>query len=105
MSEKSFIEQLQKNKKKSPRGQGNIAIIACKKDITQGINAGFTFKDIYVLLSSQGRMPISYVGFVKHLRKHISPLTKQKNTKQLQDKSSLPNHVYNPDNYDPDELI
>lgn len=122
--QKSFIEKLKEHKEKStPRLRGVVAVLACKDDILQGLEAGFTLKDIYALLSNQGRMPVTYSGFIKMVRKHIQPtdhprqkdkdksdrqpLAEPKGTEQLykKNKGPRPDHVFNPDNYDPDELI
>ena len=123
----SFIEQLQERKKKSnTRLKGLVAVQACKGDILNGIAANFTLKEIYNLLIDQGRMPVTYSGFVKMVRKHIQPSnrTRKKNgesqlplpetekkekeprgMEQLKkDKGPRPDHVYNPDDYDPQKL-
>lgn len=126
---KTFIEQLNAQKKKSiTRLKGLVAVQACKDDIINGLNASFTLKEIYTLLVDQGRMPVTYSGFIKMVRKHIRPTDyprkkdkegpnhrspekaiqpkEPKGVEQLRnkDKGPRPEHVYNPDNYDPEEL-
>ena len=125
--QKSFLDQLREQKKKSAsRLKGLVAIQACKDDIINGLEANFTLKEIYNLLVDQGRMPVTYSGFIKMVRKHIRPTNRPrkkggnnqltlpeigkkepKGIEQLgkKDKGPRPDHVYNPDNYDPDELI
>lgn len=128
--QKSFIDQLKEQKKKSTsRLQGLVAVQACKDDIINGLEANFTLKEIYTLLVDQGRMPVTYSGFIKMVRKHLRPTdhprkiidkagidhrplenqnqkTEPKGIEQLEkNKGPRPDHVYNPDNYDPDELI
>jgi len=124
---KSFVDQLWKRKEESnTRLKGLVAVQACKDDILSGLAANFTLKEIYALLVDQGRMPVTYSGFVKMVRKHIQPTnyprkmnfkknqaepvsekrSEPKGMEQLKtNRGPRPDHVYDPDRYDPDELI
>jgi len=127
-TQKSFLDQLKEQKKKSAsRLKGLVAVQACKDDIINGLEANFTLKEIYNLLVDQGRMPVTYSGFIKMVRKHIRPTDrprkksgesqlilpemerKEKEPRGMDqlktNRGPRPDHVYDPDNYDPDELI
>lgn len=113
---KSFLAELQEYKKKTnSRRRGVVAVLAWKNEIEQGLEAGFTLTDIYSVLSSKGKMPITYSGFVKLVRKYIQPkeqptIRKQNEPKGIEqikktDKDSKKGYVYNPDNHNLDNLL
>ena len=100
---KSFLDELEEYKKKTDsRRRGVVAVIARREEIEQGLGAGFTLNDIYIVLSDKGQMPVTYSAFVKLVRKYVK---EKKHQGKKQDVKSKKSHVYNPDDHDIKDLI
>ncbi len=72
----SLVDQLiEQEKRFGSTRSGKVAVFSHRKEIEQGLNAGFTLLDIYNLLSDNQEMPITYSSFVKLVRKYIRPIS------------------------------
>ena len=119
VAKKSLLERLEEEHAKQPNSRsGVVSVLAHKDEIAEALNKGFTVKKIYQIMARDGEVSVSYQSFARLVGIYIkgkeksgkrglktSP-TEPKGIEQLsKNKGPRPDHVYNPDNYDEDELV
>ena len=123
VAKKSLLEKLEVERaSQSNSRNGVVSVLAHKGEIAEALERGFTVKKIYQIMARDGEVSISYQSFARLVSIYVKGKDKKvtkkidspknidpepKGIEQLlkKNKGPRPDHVYNPDNYDPDELI
>lgn len=66
---KDIVTRLKELKAKT-RSKEN-SLIECKEDIQKGMDAGFSIREIFLVLKQSGVITYSYSGFIKAVKKHL----------------------------------
>jgi len=124
VAKKTLLKRLEEDQANQSNARNAlVAVISHKKEIAEALDRGFTVKKIYQIMFRDGEVFISYQSFARLVRIHIKgdkkydkknqaePASKKKNrsdpkgVQQLQtNRGNRPDHIYNPDNYDPEKI-
>jgi len=123
VAKKSLLERLEEDRaNQSNARSGLVAVMSHKEEIAEALERGFTVKKIYQIMFRDGEVSIGYQSFArlvsiyvkgekKYDKKNQVGSTSKKRSEpkgmeQLKtNRGPRPDHVYDPDRYDPDELI
>ena len=123
VAKKSLLERLEEDRaSQSNTRSGLVAVMSHKEEIAKALERGFTVKKIYQIMLRDGEVSIGYQSFARLVSIYVKgdkKYDKKNQTVPVPEKRSepkgmeqlkinrgpRPDHVYDPDRYDPDELI
>lgn len=125
VAKKSLLKRLEEDQaNQSNVRNGLVAVMSHKNEIAEALERGFTVKKIYQIMLRDGEVSIGYQSFARLVSIYVKgdkkydkknqaePASKKekrsepKGMQQLKtNRGPRPDHVYDPDRYDPDELI
>ena len=124
VAKKSLLKRLEEDQaNQSNARNGLVAVMSHKEEIAEALERGFTVKKIYQIMLRDGEVSIGYQSFArlvciyvkgekkydkknKPIKSTLAERSEPKGMEQLKtNRGPRPDHVYDPDRYDPDKLI